>query len=303
MNNHSYRLRCKLVLFSSLMLAASVATTGAAEPQVELLWPQGAPDAKGDKPADKPALTIFLPEEQKAVGTAVVIYPGGGYGLVATDDGRIVAQWLNTFGVAGFVVNYRQRGEGYGHPAPLQDAQRAIRIVRARAAEWKIVPNRIGVLGISAGGHLASTVGTHFDKGNPNSADPVERVGCRPDFLILCAPVIALNEPYTHVGSQTNLLGANADPALVRSLSSEKQVTAETPPTFLFHTDEDSLVPPENSVQFYLALRRAGVPAEMHIYRKGPHGAGIVPDVVFGTSTWWERLRDWMQVQGLLDGR
>ena len=232
----------------------------------------------------------------------MVIYPGGGYGWLDTETARKFAERFNALGVAGFVADYRQRGGGYGHPAPLQDAQRALRIVRARAAEWKIDPNRIGVLGISAGGHLASTVGTHFDKGNPKSADPVERISCRPDFLILCCPVIAFNEPYTHVGSQTNLLGANADPALARSLSNEKQVTAQTPPTFLFHTDEDSVVPPENSVQFYLALRRAGVPAEMHIYKKGQHGAGIIATVL-GTSTWWERLKDWMQVQGLLNVR
>lgn len=291
---------CRAVLLSLLLVTIGAAVQ-AGEPDVQLLWPQGAPEAKGDQPADKPTLTIFLPDKQKAVGTAVVIYPGGGYGWVDADCGRKFAEWFNAFGVTGFVVNYRQRGGGYGHPAPLQDAQRAVRIVRARAAEWKIAPNRIGVLGVSAGGHLASTVGTHFDKGDPNSVDPIERIGCRPDFLILCCPVIALGKPYTHVGSQTNLLGANADAALVRSLSNEKRVTAETPPTFLFHTDEDSVVPPENSVQFYLALRRAGVPAEMHIYRKGEHGAGIVPGEVFGTSTWWERLRDWMQIQGLLD--
>ena len=206
----------------------------------------------------------------------MVICPGGGYGGLAIDhEGRQIAQWFNSFGVAGFMLEYRHRGRGYGHPAPLQDAQRAIRTVRARAAEWKIAPDRIGIMGFSAGGHLASTAGTHFDEGDPDSADPIERVSCRPDFLILCYPVIAFGEPYTHRGSQKNLLGHNADPALVRSLSNEKQVTAETPPTFLFHTDEDNGVPPENSVQFYLGPSPAGVPAEMHIYRAGPHGVGL----------------------------
>ena len=153
-----------------------------------------------------PTITPYLSQQQKPTGTAVVIYPGGGYCFVATEQGRKFSQWLNTFGVAGFVVNYRQRGGGYGHPAPLQDAQRAVRIVRARAAEWKIAADRIGVMGISAGGHLAATVGTHFDEGNRDSTDPIERVSCRPDFLILYAPVIAFGEPYAHLGSQASLL-------------------------------------------------------------------------------------------------
>jgi acetyl esterase/lipase len=273
----------------------------AAEPKVELLWPQGAPGAKGDTPADKPTLTAFLPEAGKATGTAIIVCPGGGYAGLATDhEGRQIARWFNSFGVAAFMLEYRHRGRGYQHPAPLQDAQRAIRTVRARAAEWKIAPDRIGIMGFSAGGHLASTAGTHFDRGNPGAADLIERVGCRPDFLVLCYAVIALGEPYTHRGSQQNLLGSDPDPALVRSLSNEKQVTAETPPTFLFHTDEDAGVPAENSVQFYLALRRAGVPAEMHIYRTGQHGLGLAPGVP-GTSTWPDRLKDWMRGRGLLD--
>ena len=219
---------------------------------------------------------------------------------MATDhEGRQFAQWFNGFGMACFMLEYRHRGRGYGHPAPLQDAQRAIRIVRANAAEWNVDPDRIGIMGFSAGGHLASTAGTHFDGGNPDAADPIQRVSCRPDFLLLCYPVIALDEPYTHRGSQNNLLGADADPALVRSLSNEKQVTPQTPPTFLFHTDEDTVVPVENSVQFYLALRRAGVPAEMHIYRSGPHGVGLATKLP-GTSSWPDRLKDWMQGQGLL---
>jgi acetyl esterase/lipase len=275
----------------------------AAAPNVELLWPQGAPGAKGDRPADKPTLTVFLPDEQKATGAAVVICPGGGYGGLATDhEGRQIARWFNAFGVAGFILEYRHHGRGYGHPAPLQDAQRAIRTVRSRAAEWKIAPRKIGIMGFSAGGHLASTAGTHFDQGKPAADDPVERVSCRPDFLILCYPVIAFDEAYTHRGSQNNLLGANADPELVRSLSNEKQVTSETPPTFLFHTDEDKGVPAENSVQFYLALRRAGVPAELHIYRAGGHGLGLAPHTS-GTCTWPDRLKDWMKGQRLLGSK
>jgi acetyl esterase/lipase len=297
-------MRCRavvLVLLALLMLAGSPATADA--PKGELLWPQGAPGAKGDTLADRPTLTAYLPEPAMAVGTAVVICPGGGYGGLAVDhEGWQFARWFNSFGVAAFVLEYRHRGRGYGHPAPLQDAQRAIRTVRAGADKWHIAPDRIGIIGFSAGGHLASTAGTHFDRGNANASDPIERVSCRPDFLILCYAVIAFEEPFTHRGSQENLLGANADAALVRSLSNEKQVTAETPPTFLFHTDEDKVVPPENSVQFYRALQRAGVPAEMHIYRTGPHGVGLAKGIP-GTRTWPDRLKDWMQGQGLVGGR
>ena len=220
----------RVVLSTLLLLALSHPAAQAVEGTVELLWPSGAPGAKGDQPADKPTLTISLPERQKAVGTAVVVCPGGGYSGLATDhEGRQIAQWFNSFGVAAFILEYRHRGRGYGHPTPMQDAQRAIRTVRARAAQWKIAPDRIGIMGFSAGGHLASTAGTHFDKGNPASTDPIERVSCRPDFLILCYPVIAFDEPYAHRGSQINLLGANADPALVRSLVEREASDASDP--------------------------------------------------------------------------
>ena len=272
----------------------------AAEPKTELLWPGGAPGAKGDKPADKPTLTICLPDGDRAAGSAVVICPGGGYAVLAAGhEGRDIARWLNGMGVAGFILEYRHRQRGYGHPAPLQDAQRAIRTVRARAAQWKIDPQKIGIMGFSAGGHLASTAGTHFDKGNPEAGDPVERASCRPDFMILCYPVIAFGEPYTHRGSQRNLIGKDPDPKLVRSLSNEKQVTAETPPAFLFHTDEDTGVPPENSIFFYLALRRAKVPAELHVYRRGRHGLGLAAKTP-GTSSWPRCCEEWMRGQGLL---
>jgi acetyl esterase/lipase len=171
--------------------------------------------------------------------------------------------------------------------------------VRARAGEWKIEPDRIGILGFSAGGHLASTGGTHFDKGKPDAQDPVERASCRPDFMVLCYPVIVFDSQFTHRGSERNLLGDNPDPDLVRSLSNEKQVTPQTPPTFLFHTDADDGVPPENSVQFYLALRRAKVPAELHIYRSGRHGLGLAPNTP-GTSAWPKACEEWLRGQGLL---
>ena len=289
--------RLTVLLTCVLLVSGSVL---AAEPKTELLWPDGAPGAKGDKPADKPTLTIWLPDAAKATGAAVVVCPGGGYGGLALDhEGKQIGQWFNSMGVAAFILEYRHRGKGYGHPAPLQDAQRAIRTVRARAADWKIDPAKIGIMGFSAGGHLASTAGTHFDKGNPEAKDPIERVSCRPDFLILCYAVIAFGEPYTHYGSQHNLIGKDASPELVKSLSNEKQVTPATPPSFLWHTDQDSGVPAENSVQFYLALRRAKVPAELHVYRTGQHGIGLGAKV-HGTSTWPKNCEDWLCGMGML---
>lgn len=283
-----------VIFVSHCLLASSALVVFADEPQRILLWPDGAPGAKGDKPDDKPMLTIFLPDKSKANGAAVVICPGGGYGHLAVDhEGKQIAEWLNSLGMAGFVLEYRHRGHGYGHPAPLQDAQRAIRTVRARAAEWNVNPEKIGIMGFSAGGHLASTAGTHFDKGDPQAADTIDRASCRPDFMILCYPVIAFGEPYTHRGSQNNLIGADAPAEMVKSLSNEKQVTPDTPPTFLFHTDEDKTVSPENSIQFYLALRRAKVPAELHIYQKGGHGTGLARQVP-GTCNWPKACEEWL---------
>jgi acetyl esterase/lipase len=232
-------------------------------------------------------------------GTAVIVCPGGGYAFLADNhEGKQVAEWLNSLGVAAFVLKYRLAPR-YRHPAPLLDAQRAVRLVRSRAAEWKVQPDRIGIWGFSAGGHLASTVATHFDNGKPDSSDPVERVSCRPDFLILAYPVITFTEPSLHSGSRNSLLGPNPDPKLLEDLSNEKQVTAQTPPTFLFHTTEDKVVPPENSVLFYLALRKAGGPAEMHIYERGRHGVGLgLGDPVL--ITWKDRLAAWMSQRGLL---
>jgi acetyl esterase/lipase len=269
------------------------------EPQTIVLWPEGAPGAVGNEDADRPTLTVYLPPAERAVPTGVVVCPGGGYAKLAMDhEGRQVAEWLNSLGVAAFVLKYRL-GPRYRHPAPLEDAKRALRLVRSRAGEFRIAPDRIGVWGFSAGGHLASTLATHFDAGNPTAADPIERVSCRPDFAILAYPVISFASEYAHKGSRRNLLGDNPDPALVENLSNEKQVTAQTPPTFLFHTNEDQGVPAENSVLFYLALRRAGVPAELHIYERGRHGVGLAPnDPVL--SSWPQRLADWLRVRGLL---
>jgi len=288
-------------LIAICLIAVTARCAKAEEPQKILLWPEGAPLAKGDRPEDKPGLIVYLPPAEKAVGTGVVVCPGGGYGALAMDhEGDQIAQWFNSFGVAAFILDYRHRNKGYMHPAPMLDVQRAIRLVRARADEFGVKTDRIGVMGFSAGGHLASTAATHFDAGQPDAPDPIDRVSCRPDFAILCYAVIAFDEPFTHRGSMRNLLGDNPDPELVKSLSNEKQVTPQTPPTFLFHTNEDTGVPPENSVMFYLALRKAGVPAELHIFEKGRHGLGLAAGVP-GTELWPECLKAWLKVRGLLD--
>jgi acetyl esterase/lipase len=284
---------------SMAVLTLSLALGAAPEPTVELLWPKGAPEAKGTEAADKPTLTVYLPPADQATGAAVVVCPGGGYGHLAVGhEGKDPAEFLNKLGVAAFVLQYRIAPR-YRHPAPMQDAQRAVRTVRARAKEWNVDPSKVGIWGFSAGGHLASTVATHFDDGKSDADDPIERVSCRPDFAILCYPVITLLPPYAHMGSRNNLLGKEPPQELVESLCNDKQVTAKTPPTFLFHTDADSGVVPENSILFYLALRKAKVPAELHVYEKGPHGVGLAPkDPVL--STWPDRLTAWLKGRGLV---
>jgi len=289
---------CSLVLI--LLLATH---SVAAEPKTELLWPKGAPGANGDEPKDKPTLIIYLPEVEQAKEApprgAVVVCPGGGYGGLAMDhEGHQIARWLNEHGIAAFICDYRHRGKGYGHPAPLQDAQRAIRTVRARAEEFGVDPKKVGILGFSAGGHLTSSVLTHFDKGDEKSDDVVMRQSSRPDFGVLCYPVIAWDQPYTHRGSQNNLLGADASKELIESMSSEKQVTSETPPTFLFHTYEDKAVPPENSIVFYDACIKNKVPAEMHIFEKGQHGVGLAAKIP-GTSAWPGLCIEWLNARGV----
>lgn len=267
--------------------------------EVHLLWPGGAPGALGDEAVDKPKITVYLAPREKATGAAVVICPGGGYRVVAADhEGRQVAEWLNSLGVSAFVLQYRL-GERYRHPAPLQDAQRAIRMVRSRAKEWGVLPGRVGILGFSAGGHLASTAATHFDDGQPGAVDPVERESSRPDFAVLCYPVISLYDPPAHSGSRRHLLGEPADPALVELLSNERQVTPRTPPTFLWSTADDTAVPVENSILFFQALRRAGVGAALHVFPHGKHGLGLAPgDPV--VSQWPALCARWMESLGLL---
>jgi acetyl esterase/lipase len=283
-------------LHLTLLLSACAAL---AQPVTEPLYSGAVPGAVGEEELDKPTLTRYLADPAKSTGTAVVVCPGGGYGALAMDhEGKQIAAFLNSHGVLAFVLKYRL-GPRYRHPAPLHDAQRAIRTVRSRAKDYGIMADRIGIWGFSAGGHLASTAATHFDAGKPESADAIDRVSSRPDFAILAYPVISFTTEYVHKGSRRNLLGDNPDAALVELLSNEKQVTAQTPPTFLFHTTADTGVPPENSVLFYLALRKAGVPAEMHIYERGRHGVGLAPtDPVL--ATWSARLVDWMRIHGWL---
>jgi acetyl esterase/lipase len=287
-------------LFLLTSLAVPLLLAQPAPPKADLLWPGGAPGALGTADEDQPSITPHVVPAGRGTGTAVIVCPGGAYQRLSIDkEGEQVAAWLNSVGVTAFVLKYRL-GPRYHHPIELGDAQRAIRTVRFKAAEYRLDPARIGILGFSAGGHLASTAGTHFDAGKPDAADPIDRLSSRPDFLVLCYAVISLHDPLAHVGSRVNLLGNSPDPALVDNLSNESQVTAQTPPTFLFHTANDRTVPVENSVNFFLALRKAGVPAEMHIYENGPHGMGLAPtDATL--SSWTARLEAWLRGRGLLN--
>jgi len=263
------------------------------------LWPAGGvPGALGTGAADVPTVTVYKPDAGKANGAAVVVCPGGGYGALADHEGEPVAKWLNTLGVTGVVLRYRL-GPRYHHPIMLGDAARALRWVRTHAAEYSLDPGRIGILGFSAGGHLASTVATHFDDGKPGDADPIEQHSSRPNVAILIYPVVTLALPFAHEGSRRNLLGDNPPAELVRFLSNETQVTKETPPTFLLHTDEDRGVPAENSLNFALALRKAGVPVEMHLYEHGAHGFGLGGnDPVL--SGWPALCAAWLKGRGFL---
>jgi acetyl esterase/lipase len=238
------------------------------------LWSGEAPGALGHSEKDIPTLTPFFPTNGTATGAAMVICPGGGYGGLAPHEGEGYARWLSGKGVTCFVLKYRLGSAGYRYPVEFEDGARAIRLVRARAAEWKLDPNRIGIIGSSAGGHLASMVMTRFDAGNSNATDVVERQSSRPDLAILCYPVITMGK-FTHEGSKHNLLGTNPPPELVEKTSSELQVTKDSPPCFIWSTDEDKTVPVENTLQFADALRKAGVPFELHVYQRGGHGQGL----------------------------
>ena len=289
----------KKTLTAILLMILTATFSQAAEHPTVLLWPNGAPGALGNAPEDQPTLTIYLPDPGRAVRTGVLVCPGGGYvHLAMQKEGFDIAEWLNSMGIAAFVLKYRL-GPRYHHPIEMWDAQRAMRYVRYHAKEYGIAPDRIGIWGFSAGGHLASTVGTHFDTGKTDAQDPIDRVSCRPDFMVLSYPVVTMLDPYVHQGSRRALLGDNPDPKLVRYLSNELQVTPQTPPTFLFSTDDDTTVPCENSIQFFLALRNNHVPAEMHIFEPGPHGVGLAP-THSALSIWPTLLANWFRTRGLL---
>ncbi|HZL34223.1 MAG TPA: alpha/beta hydrolase [Tepidisphaeraceae bacterium] len=251
-------------------------TTAAPVRQTIRLWPGDAPGAKGATDNDIPTLTVFPAPDGNANGAAIVVCPGGGYGgLAMSYEGVDVAKWLNTLGITGAVLKYRLGSHGYRHPIELGDVQRAIRTVRSNGKAWGVDPKRVGVLGFSAGGHLASTAATHFDAGNANDKDPIERQSSRPDLAILVYPVITMSDPYTHGGSRDNLLGKHPDPKLIELLSNEKQVTPDTPPCFLVHGMDDKTVPVQNSIDFALACRKHNVPCELHLFEHGPHGFGL----------------------------
>ena len=295
-------------LLSILTFAAVATSSVAAQPlpplpiqdgQVLPLWSGAAPGALGTDDTDIPVITVYLPRTLAANTPAVVICPGGSYRALASNhEGRQVASYLNSLGVAAFVLRYRL-GPRYHHPIELGDAQRAIRLLRSHAADWRLDPARIGIVGFSAGGHLAMTASTKFDSGSAAAPDAVDRVSSRPDFAVLGYPVISMTEEWTHKGSRTMLLGDSFDPELAKTLSGERAVTKDTPPTFLFQTTEDTVVPAENSVHYYLALRKAGVPAEMHVFEKGPHGVGLANDDV-ALSEWSKLLANWLRGRKLI---
>jgi len=303
MTTRSTRVNALLIaaafVLTSHVGAAQSSSNALQDGQTIALWTGPAPGALGSDEADVPALTVYLPRATLSNTPAVIVCPGGAYArLAANHEGRQVANHLNSLGVAAFVLRYRL-GPRYHHPIELGDAQRAIRTLRARANEWRLDAGRIGIMGFSAGGHLAMSASTHFDRGNAPSADAIERASSKPDFVILGYPVISLAETWTHRGSRENLLGDNPDAALSKTLSGENSVTKDTPPTFIFHTYADTTVPAENSVYYYLALRKAGVPAEMHIFEKGPHGVGLANDDA-ALSEWSKLMANWLRVHGVI---
>jgi acetyl esterase/lipase len=291
-----------LIVFFTCQM--SIAQT---DPQRVSLWNGHAPGALGQEPKDNPDGLLYLhpktAEAEKATHRhpCLVILPGGGYGTLAIDhEGYQIARWANSLGMVAFVCKYRNRKDGYGHPVPMQDAQRAIRLARANADAWQVDAKRVGIIGFSAGGHLASTVLTHFDDGQTVEGDVVAAKSSRPDWGILCYPVIGMGQSYTHAGSQKNLLGDDPSPELLASLNNDQQVTPQTPPTFLFHTQEDVVVHPLNSLAFYTAMVRHQVPGELHFFQKGKHGVGLASKIS-GTSAWPELCKNWLISQGFVD--
>ena len=259
-------------------------------PTTQPLYPHGAPGAVGRESGDVPTITPYAAKDPD--GSSMLVFPGGGYGNLAPHEGGPVAQWLGTLGITAFVVHYRL-GPRYRHPAMLHDAAYAVRTVRAMSREWKLDPSRIGVLGFSAGGHLAATISTQFDEGEASSSDPIAKVSSRPDVSVLCYPVITFSGPSAHLGSRKRLLGDDPTPELIDQMSAEKRVTAKTPPAFIFHTADDAGVPVENALMYAAALRTNKVPFELHVYEHGKHGVGLAKDDPI-LSTWTDRCAAWL---------
>ncbi len=286
-------------ILTSLLTTFATYSLAAASLDPIPLWQDAAPGARGTAEQDIPTLTAFLPTPEKASGAAIVICPGGGYGMLAPHEGQGYAEWLADHGIAGLVLKYRLGSAGYRHPVMLQDAARAMRLARSKAGEWKIDPKRIGVMGSSAGGHLAATLLTHFDAGTADDSDPIERESSRPDLGILCYAVISMG-PDTHSGSRKNLLGESPAPELIELLSNEKQVTPLTPPCFIWHTWEDKAVKVENALSFASALQKSGVPFDLHIYQKGGHGMGLGAKQDGTFHPWAEDCLFWLKAQNFL---
>lgn len=289
------------IMFCNLAAKAQTTTaptTNPAPSQTLNLWPSAAPLANGDAPADTPTLAVYLPDPATANDCGIVVCPGGGYShLSMIREGSDVAHWLNDHGIAAFVLKYRINP--YRQPAPMLDGQRAMRLARSHAADWKIDPNRLGMMGFSAGGHVASTVGTHFDSGKPDAADPIDRLNCRPDFLVLLYPVISMKTPIAHSGSRHFLLGDTPSDDLVESLSNEMQVTAQTPPTFLAASKTDPTVKIINSELFYQALQKNSVPSQLVEFDTGGHGWGLAPKTP-ELAVWKDKCLTWLDERGFL---
>lgn len=288
----SFRIAATLLFTLTCALHCRAADT----PGEMLLWPDGAPGATGTTPKDKPSITVHLAPADKANGAAVLICPGGGYGaLMMSYEGHDIAKWLNDQGVAGIVLKYRIAP--YKHPAPMLDGQRAMRMIRLHAAEWKLDPQRIGVMGFSAGGHVASTLGTHYDTGKADAKDPIDQQSCRPNFQCLVYPVISMGSK-GHGGSRANLLGGSPSPELITLMSNETQITKDTPPAFLVHSTTDKVVSVDNSEMFYDAMKAKGIPAEFLKLTKGDHGLGCGKGAEW--EEWQTKFSAWMKAQGVL---
>ncbi len=297
---------------STALIAVSLfcSPVRAAGERVIDLWPEGVPDVQPGAAPEKddagggisnvqlPSLTCYPADPAKANGTAVIVCPGGAYAHLSFErEGRAPARWLNSIGVTAFVLKYRLAE--YGHPAPLRDALRAMRIVRSRAAEFGVRPDRIGMLGFSAGGHLAASAGTLYDAPEGRTGAAIDSTSGRPDFLLLIYPVITMQDPYTHARSRLSLIGPHPAQSVKDHLSAELQVTKATPPSFLVSTEEDATVPFQNSVLFFEALKRAGVAAELHVFEKGPHGFAMNTNLG-ATSEWPQRCASWMRLHALI---